>query len=516
MTPQTLPSVHQINRNSDHPTESEQVGEAIDDDETMVDLIATDAFDENCQKQIGYFGPWSNHAIFQFISASFWRVSTHYTSTDLDSSLKDRLSEPHSRVKPPDSLELSRKRPLPRTPNEKCSLPSKSDGVRLLHRFFDSAGVMLAYLNREDIVKRYENARNSNPPRFSRVFLILLNIVWAHASSSFGDARSEIFYHRAMGLLNLHTLQGSSHDLVQSLLLFALYQQNHQRSISSYTTHALCVKTAFQMGFHVLDNANRTEEEYRSRQQLWAAVVNNDRVFSSTLGRPTMISEALLTVEWNQIPDSNMGLSSYLLIYQTRLNSILADATESFSTGTYTKLGHLTVSEVICKRHRLFDKLEQWRDHLNPFGGLVSPVSLTDGISTSETSIAIRVTLSISYYRVCMAINFPLIVSLLHALLHDETKDWQLQHLRQNSHQAIQHDWVAITNLHQIMQSIHSSGDGFVKVYAAHYMCNYTIFTATLHLFAILLIIKRDSVPDMPIAANPTNARRISFHNGDF
>lgn len=54
MTPQTPPSV--ISRNNDHPTESEQVGEAIDDDETTVDLIATDAFDENSQTQIGYFG----------------------------------------------------------------------------------------------------------------------------------------------------------------------------------------------------------------------------------------------------------------------------------------------------------------------------------------------------------------------------------------------------------------------------------------------------------------------------
>lgn len=287
-------------------------------------------------KSLHLTGPWSNHAIFQFISMMFRRVSSHYTSIDTDGSLKDRLSEKHSHMKPPDSLKLFRKRSLPRTPNEICSLPSKPDGARLLHRFFESAGIMIAYLDREDLVQRYERVRNSNPPTFSRILLILLNIIWAHSSSSFGDARSEIFYHRAMGLLNMQTLQGSSYDLVQSLLLLALYQQNHQRSISSYTTHAMCVKTAFQMGLHVLDNASLTEEERRSRQLLWAAVVNNDRyllqralsvpqylllpscrVFSSTLGRPSMISEVLLPVEWDQNLNPNMSLNSCFLIHLT-------------------------------------------------------------------------------------------------------------------------------------------------------------------------------------------------------
>lgn len=223
----------------------------------------------------------------------------------------------------------------------------------------------------------------------------------------------------------------------------------------------------------------------------------------------------------------NCSLRSSFTYRSRRLNSILADATELFSTGHHTKSDHISISEAICKRHRLFDKLEQWRDHLAPFEGLICPDSLTGGISTSETSTAIRVTLSISYYRVCMAINFRLIASLLENLLYGETKDWKLQHLRQNSHQAIQHDWTAIINLHQIMQMIHASEDGFVKMYATHYMCNYTsrlsktysarsehalniitsrinnviniiiVFTAALHLFAILLIHKRDSIPEI-------------------
>lgn len=73
-----------------------------------------------------------------------------------------------------------------------------------------------------------------------------------------------------------------------------------------------------------------------------------------------------------------------------------------------------------------------------------------------------------------MVINFPLIASLLETLLQDKSKDWELGHLRQNSHQAIQHDWIAITELCETIQAIHNSSDDFIKTYAAHYMCNYT------------------------------------------
>lgn len=136
-----------------------------------------------------------------------------YMPINLDDVLEKKLPETHSHKKLPDSSTLFRKTPLPKNSNEIFNLPSKSDGIHLLHKFFSSVGIMLPYLSSADLVQRYEQARNINPPRFSRVFLVLLNIIWAHASASLSNAQSEVFYHRAIGLLNLHTLQGSSYDL---------------------------------------------------------------------------------------------------------------------------------------------------------------------------------------------------------------------------------------------------------------------------------------------------------------
>jgi hypothetical protein len=56
LTPQTSPGVCQVDGHSVQPSESEEIGQAVDDDEATVDLIATDAFNEKHQSHVGYFG----------------------------------------------------------------------------------------------------------------------------------------------------------------------------------------------------------------------------------------------------------------------------------------------------------------------------------------------------------------------------------------------------------------------------------------------------------------------------
>lgn len=119
----------------------------------------------------------------------------------------------NSRAQDLSSVDLFEARPLPKSVKEIHALPTKADGLRLLDRFFSTTGVLLPYVSRTDLLEKYEKGRNSNPPRFTRVFLILLNVVWAHALASLCNGRAEVFYHRVMALLNPQTLQGSSYDL---------------------------------------------------------------------------------------------------------------------------------------------------------------------------------------------------------------------------------------------------------------------------------------------------------------
>lgn len=64
---------------------------------------------------------------------------------------------------------------------------------------------------------------------------------------------------------------------VQALLLIVAYQQNSQRSVSSWTTHALAVKAALQHGLHsptVRQRHNKNNAELM--QRLWTGIILDD------------------------------------------------------------------------------------------------------------------------------------------------------------------------------------------------------------------------------------------------
>ncbi len=70
---------------------------------------------------------------------------------------------------------------------------------------------------------------------------------------------------------------------MQTLLLIVTFQQASQRSISSWTFHALAVKAAIEVGLHSPQNQHehgtvvydRKEAELRAR--IWKAIIINDR-----------------------------------------------------------------------------------------------------------------------------------------------------------------------------------------------------------------------------------------------
>jgi hypothetical protein len=94
---------------------------------------------------------------------------------------------------------------------------------------------------------------------------------------------------------------------VQALLLLCLFQQNTQRSIASWTYHALAVKAAYQLGLHSSTLHNESDAGKRSLLlRVWYGVVNQDRSLSIALGRPCLISSDHVRIELspNHITDA--------------------------------------------------------------------------------------------------------------------------------------------------------------------------------------------------------------------
>ena len=95
-------------------------------------------------------------------------------------------------------------------------LPSKQEVLFLFNTYFKGIGTLFPYITEADVVDEYRKARMQQPPKFRAVFLALLNIMWAHACASLGKAQRETFYNRAVGLLDLGTLERPGYELGKS------------------------------------------------------------------------------------------------------------------------------------------------------------------------------------------------------------------------------------------------------------------------------------------------------------
>lgn len=96
---------------------------------------------------------------------------------------------------------------------ELYTLPSKEEATLLLDRFFSAIYMVLPYISKSGLLEEYHKATEQRPPKFRKVLLALLNIVWAHASASFGNPRREDFYQRSVALLDSRTLERPSYEL---------------------------------------------------------------------------------------------------------------------------------------------------------------------------------------------------------------------------------------------------------------------------------------------------------------
>lgn len=108
-------------------------------------------------------------------------------------------------------------------------------------------------------------------------------------------------------------------------MLLSVFQQNHQRSIESWTTHSLAVKAAFQLGLHSpASQYYDTVTESEIHKRLWYCIINQDRYVSSLgdwiqlinheqrllaalLGRPFLIAPQYVRVSSPDIWESTFS-----------------------------------------------------------------------------------------------------------------------------------------------------------------------------------------------------------------
>ncbi|KAL4909643.1 hypothetical protein BDW74DRAFT_165079 [Aspergillus multicolor] len=457
------------------------------DEGVPVDVLSTQALAEVSNSEVGYFGPTSNYAMFRLISKIFAQATIMHLPADGTGQSLDvchHCAQHHETSLTTDN-DTGTAGGLAHS--ELYALPPTEEATALLDRYFSTIDLVLPSVEQ-------------NPPRFRRVLLALLNILWAPASASLGSSEREAFYERSVALLDPRTIERPSYELVQTLLLMVEYKQNHRRSISSYTTHALCVKAAFHIGLQYGAAAGKPNEKVL-RLRLGHGIMG------LTQGRPFLIPQSLNVVS-NEVPSPK--ISDLYVARVATSHPIIEHAVEALYNGNLEQAEPPRIQTLISKRADLGWQIDEWSDSLDMVGGLISPSELTTPSEVTDGYVAARVLLSIQYYRIRMLINFPLITQFLLSGEATSLGPHTSNHFRQVLPQIVQDDRDAVRELCGIISALSNFNNGFTSKFAAWYACNYSMLTITLHYFMILLVTKHD-----PNILDDTSAAEVRQELGE-
>ncbi|KAK5307897.1 hypothetical protein LTR99_000869 [Exophiala xenobiotica] len=393
---------------------------SVEDDDGLVDVLATTTFNDASGADMGYFGPSSNHVLFRslsdvFIEASrlFGAEETHVQQGPPSSLPEQQMSDDapptHADMKTPSGQEH-----IAQNTDRWYVLPRYQDAILLINHYFATVGFVLPYVDKATLVSQYlKTSSSQTPSKFRRGFLALISIICALSLNSLGDDHAEIYYQRAMAVLSPRCLIESSLEIVQALLLIVAYQQNSQRSVSSWTTHAWAVKAALQHGLH--SHSLHT----RSSSTILASIVE------------FMYNHNVEIPEQRSLPD------------------------------------------LIRDSHELFRRLQEWREAISPFGDLVSSAELAD-IDGSYEVLRLRILLSLHYYRLFLMMSWPIIIAFANALLDGVAEIHPGQSLSWEEYTPVASaDWFAVRELCAMTHAITRATEPFLHSNAAWYTCNY-------------------------------------------
>ncbi|EXJ54896.1 uncharacterized protein A1O5_12962 [Cladophialophora psammophila CBS 110553] len=487
-----MPSIHA------HTSAQPRISDSMDSDqEAAVDLLATLTFNQESESNIGHFGPSSNHALFRTISDAFARIVSIASSQRQN--VKSREHRPSSSRLQARPTQQSARQINPKDITA-TAMPPESESLVLIDHFFISAGEFLPFVSHSTLVSHCNSLRNSKSQPHVGAKLALLNAVFALSSASLGEGNSDAFICRALACLTERQLRGASIELVQALLLIATYQQNHQLSITSWTYHALAVKTAFQLGLHSpLGYKEYGLQESELRKRLWYSLINQDRVLSLSLGRPCLIPRQYIrtqnTLDPRTIPRAipviapNHGDSVIYHHHHTSVCEIFESVIHRLYNDNIDSDKPVRIQDLITQRLPLQWELETWRQSLDPSYRIISTLGFDRGsLSFPPGTLRFQLVLSAHYYRALMLINTPVLTWALSETVDTQKLKIDSGLMSEHIVPIVSHGFKAVRELHQIIQTMSTYDERFLDQTVAWWTCSYTMLTVNLNLFCILLL----------------------------
>jgi hypothetical protein len=152
----------------------------------------------------------------------------------------------------------------------------------------------------------------------------------------------------------------------------------------------------------------------------------------------------------------------------------MAATVDRLYAGNFDSSNNLSAQELLISRLDLSHQLSEWRQHCTELGDL-NPVEKLLTLDTSLTDHArCQVHLSISYYRVQLMVNGPVLTTILRSASGDKIFDAKIVRQLDESLPSIKDDFAAAKALHVIVRSLCLQEESFFDRSLAWWTCNYS------------------------------------------
>ncbi|OAG21758.1 hypothetical protein CC77DRAFT_933553, partial [Alternaria alternata] len=164
----------------------------------------------------------------------------------------------------------------------------------------------------------------------------------------------------------------------------------------------------------------------------------------------------------------------------TKVRASIIEATEERHFGSSQPC---TIQEILSQRLQHIYRLEQWKRNLPSASALATYAEMVTWSPPSYSNNRFRTLLTIHYHVTILLINRPVLDSITeHELgqdaFHPCTGEISI---------AVENDFAAAKELDNIVSCIAKTCPEYLDNNTVWWTCNYYVFTAALHLFAILL-----------------------------
>lgn len=344
---------------------------------------------------------------------------------------------------------------------------------------------MLPILNRSKLISDFKILQSGGGSKHQLgVKSTLLCIVFALASTLESQQQSIQLFQCALDNLKGRKLQSASIELLQSLLLIVTYQQNHQMSVTSWTYHALAVKTAYQLGLQSPSNYKEyAVQESEMRKRLWYGLINQDRMLCICLGRPLLVPAHHVRTPKLRNPQATVNLLQMRsqqvesIEYYTNLTSLYelaASIIELLYNDNIDIEEPISAQSILAKRLPIHWQLENWRRQLGAKYRIISNDELALASAALSDDDRFRLVLSVHYYRIAILVNGPALVHVLSETLHKLHSSEDCEMLLENVVPVIRNEFSALRDLHKTVSTVLSLDQSFLDSNGVWFLLNYT------------------------------------------